>query len=62
MSKAEYSALQNALSPQEEAEQQELLRGVDLKNMSSVESAAAHRVAKEIKRCAEEEVKQYLAR
>ena len=60
MSRAEYEAQQYSLTPAERAEHEEILRGVDTTAIGSIETATAHRVAREIKKCAQEEVQQYL--
>jgi hypothetical protein len=60
MSRVEYEAQRYALTPQEASEQNELLQGVDVHCMTSIETATAHRVAREIKKCAQEEVQQYV--
>lgn len=60
MSRAEYEAEKNSLTPAEAAEHHDILQGVDITSAESIETATAHRVAREIKKCAQDEVQQYL--
>lgn len=60
MSRAEYFAQSSTLTAQEAQEHRELLQGVDLASAESLEDAAAQRAVREIKRCADQEVKAYL--
>ncbi len=49
------------LTDEEAVEQQEILKDVtDLNSLESIETATALRVAREIKKCAQEEVQKYL--
>lgn len=61
MSRTEYETQKYSLTAAEAAEHQELLEGVDVTDMASIETATAHRVAREIKKCAHDEVQEYLA-
>ena len=60
MSQSEYQKLTSSVTTLEAAESKEILRDVDITSAESLEMATAQRAVREIKKCADEEVKLYI--
>lgn len=61
MSQSEYQKLTSSVTTLEAAESKEILRDVDITSAESLETATAQRAVREIKKCADEEVKLYIS-